>query len=295
LAPTGTGKTYETAYYVAKALERVTDEKYVILCGTKGQMVQYCKELQSILQTDNLNEYGIDLIESSSSLEEGRTKSRNEVRDGTIVAITTFAYASRRGFSKSHYAFVKYIDENTHVLIDEIDSFIENQRQNVPFGWRGRTNTVSGEVKSFYTTKCLVSDGTGNCTQCRMEQYDGNDYSFDTMYYVWRYQPRFVLEQRTHHTPNPHYELSGFISGAESFSDNVEITRLQESPAVRAVLLENDEDVRDFEGTVQDLIETAYKPTAWRSFISRDGVEITTSEVKEGLSEFLKSNIIEIQ
>jgi hypothetical protein len=244
-------------------------------------MIQYCKELQGILQTDNLNELGIDLIESSSSIEEGRTKSRNDVRDNTIVAITTFAYASRRGFSKSNYAFVKYIDDKTHVIIDEIDSFIENQRQNVPFGWRGRTVTVSGEVKSFYTTKCLVSDGTGNCTQCRMEQYVGNDYSFDSIYCVWKYQSRFKLEQRTHHTPNPHYDYSKLILGAESFSDTVEITRLQESQDVRDVLIEDDEDVRDFEGTVQDLIETAYRPTAWRSFISRDGVEISTNDVKD--------------
>lgn len=238
-------------------------------------------EFARLLETENISEYGIDLIEASGSLTYLKTQSRTEVRPSTRVAITHFTYASRKGISKYHYAFLKFIDAQTQLFIDECDSFVDAQRVSIPLGWRGRLFNVGGEPTYVHTAKCLVTSGNGNCTQCKMRKWDGNQFIRDIVYHIRVYGPRFRIESGDVPERLPFIDLEPYVEQRFAMTTTIEATVLREQAHPRAILFAEGTaiDPKDLVGCIIDLIETAYRPTAWRHFIHAQTGELTTDEV----------------
>ena len=181
LAATGSGKTHTIVTHIIPYLDSQSGnhDKFVIICANKDQMRQIAERFAKLLESDNINEQGIDLIEATGELRIGQAKSTDSVRDSTRVAITHYTYVSRRRFSTFYYVFLKFIDANTHVFIDEVDAFIDSQVANLPLGSRWRRMTKAGKIKNIQVMKCGMFHGFNNCTNCHMRRYDGNKLDVD--------------------------------------------------------------------------------------------------------------------
>ena len=282
LAPTGSGKTFNVGKHIAnRLLDKEETTKFVVLCSSKAQMTQFAEEFCRFLEADDINQFGIDLIESSGSIKHRETQSRDSVREGTRVAITHFTYVSRKGISRQHYSFLKFIDANTEVFIDESDNFVDSQRMQVQLGWRGKLYQNKGEPTYVHTTQCLVTSGSGNCAQCKMRRYDGINYTRNVEYQVRTYTPRYLIQNTDNYESNPHVDIDPYIERRVDIGTTVEAILLRENKDARELLFDDDEsnDPKDFVGAVTDLIETSHCPTGWRHFISLDGEELDTDEI----------------
>jgi superfamily II DNA or RNA helicase len=85
VAPTGSGKTHSIVTCIAPYLDSASANsyKFAVICSSKDQMEQVAKRFAVILESNNINKQGIDLIEASESLRVDDAVSRNSVREGT--------------------------------------------------------------------------------------------------------------------------------------------------------------------------------------------------------------------
>ncbi len=285
LASTGSGKTHNIVTSIAPLLdaESGNTDKFAIICSTKDQMEQIAKRFGDVLESTNINEQGIDLIEATQSMQIGQAISRETVRAvGTRVAITHYTYVSRKGFGLRHRAFLKFIDSTTNVFIDEIDAYVVSQTTNYPFGSRWRRIGTSGRFKYVRMTKCGMFHGFNNCMNCEMRQYDGNRLTTDKYnndIYTGIHEiidgepprrlPRIELDSRI---------LSRVIVGT------TEIRMLRQEVDPGEIRFDDESDFPDFVNIMEDHLKSAYLPTVHRPIIVLDGEEITR---KEFMDQFL--------
>lgn len=280
IAPTGSGKTHAIVVHVAKQL--ATNEggvKFAIICSSKDQMIQLAQRFTAVLDTDNINELGIDLIESTASIKIKGAKSRDAVRPVTRVAITHYTYISRRKFSLYYYAFLKFIDSNTHVFIDEVDAFIESQTTHYPLGSRKRRISRGGKIKNIHVGKCGMFHRSNNCTNCIMYKYNGNRLDVDeyrNLGYIT--VPEFM--EGTQLEALEHIDIESRIQSKLRIGTS-EIMMLKQTGDPGEIQFNNDESAADFKTTFDDHLDSAYLPTVHRSVITYDGEEITRDALIE--------------
>ncbi|WP_415878409.1 DEAD/DEAH box helicase family protein [Methylomonas sp. TEB] len=281
MASTGSGKTHTVVTHILPFLDKESgnQDKFAVICSSKDQMLQIAERFGRLLETDNINELGIDLIEATGDIRLGRAKSIDTVRSATRVAITHFTYVSRRRFSNYYYAFLKFIDQDTHVLIDEVDAFVESQVSNLPLGSRWRRYDKAGKIKNDQLMKCGMFHGFNNCANCTMRQYDG--YKIDVDQYrnlgyipVGEFMEGIGLERLEH------IDIDSRTVGKIRVGNN-EITMLRQYYEPGPVLFEQpgEDPMADFKAIFEDHMNAGYLPTVYRSVIVYNGEEITREEV----------------
>lgn len=282
ISPTGSGKTQAIVTLVAQYLDANSGnrDKFAIICSSKDQMIQIANRFAAILETDNINNYGIDLIESTSSLKVGKALSRDSVRDKgkTRVAITHYTYVSRRGFSKYYYAFLKYIDSNTHVLVDEIDAFVESQTRHYPLGSRKRRVASGGLYKNIHTAKCGLFHRFNNCLNCKMHKYDGTRLDIND-YRNLDYIPILEYMEGTQPKELEHINYEPRILATVRVNTN-EVQMLKQNPSPGPIVFDDDR-AADFTTTFEDLLDSSYLPTVHRSVILYNNEEISREDFIE--------------
>jgi hypothetical protein len=274
LAPTGSGKSYNIVTHIVDQLTpgHDSDQKFAIICSSKDQMKQFGDHFSEILNTDNINELGIDLIEAEGSLEVNRARSRKSVLPSTRVAITHYTYVSRRGFSKFYYSFLKFIDEKTHVFVDEIDAFIESQTSNYRLGSRWRQISNGLIVKKVNVRKCGMFYGSSNCINCEMRKYDGNWVSLDSFSNP-TYGSRFEFRTTDQREELGHFDYEHLVV-EKVIVGNTEIQMLQQHADSGEIEYSDNETPGNFETNFEDHIQAAYLPTVHRPIILLDDVKI---------------------
>lgn len=286
IAPTGSGKTYNLVTYIIPFLdsESGNQDKFAIICSDKDQMVQLSERFANILETDNINECGIDLIEATGDIRIGKARSVDAVKNTTRVAITHYTYVSRRGFSVHYYAFLKFIDENTHVFIDEMDAFIESQVTTLALGSRWRSYAKAGKIKHVQVPKCGMFHGFNNCSNCHMRQYDGYKIDVDN-YRNLGYVSVHEFMEGTQHEEMEHIDFDDRIVNRVRVG-NYEITMLSQVNDPGTIQFENPgvDPMADFRTIVDDHLNAGYLPTVYRPLIVYDDEEITREALVEQFS-----------
>jgi hypothetical protein len=296
-AGTGAGKTYGSARLVAEQLANwdsqfVEDEsnsalpiKVLHLVPSKDAMIQVMTEYQGALG-DDPREFGIDMIDATGTMKVGEVISRKKPRKNTRVVITHFTYFGRKGDSWHHYGIAGWVDGDTDVIIDEVDSFFESQTYRVPLGWRGKRRTVQGKITYLGVNQCPASSGSGNCASCRMSKYNGHTYIANNHNNLeYRYRPYLEEELlNTKKLQNNHVEFEHLVQETVLLNETTEVKLLAEcaDSNTRDIRFER-EDIQmgEFHEWVIDLINTSFAPTAWRSFINGPNGEMSTDEGKD--------------
>jgi hypothetical protein len=221
LAPTGAGKTHNIVTHIVSRLiqdgtapveQDDVAEKYVIICSSKDQMRQIGERFGAVLGSENINEHGIDLIEAEEGVSIGAARSRREVASSTHVAITHYTFVSRRQFGLEHYAFLKFIDENTHVFIDEVDAFVASQTFSIQLGSRYKRMGSDGISNNVRLHKCGMHDGFNSCMNCVMRKYDGYKVTVD-QFGVPVYQARHDFTDQDSNQQLEHIEIDQLERG----------------------------------------------------------------------------------
>lgn len=280
IAPTGSGKTHAIVTHISKQLaEKQKGVKFAIICSSKDQMRQLGERFSDILESNNINKYGIDLIESTASVDVKEAKSRDSVRTGTRVAITHYTYVSRRKFSQQYYAFLKFIDQNTHVFIDEADAFVESQTTHYPLGSRKRRISKGGKIKNIHVAKCGMFHGYSNCTNCIMHKYDGNRLDVDD-YRNLGYIPVMEYMEGTQLGALEHIEIESRLASKVRVGTS-EIMMLKQKQDSGQIQFDQDEYAADFKTIFDDHLDSAYLPTVHRPVVLYDDEEITRDALIE--------------
>lgn len=281
VAATGSGKTYTVVTHVARYLDAQSGnkDKFAIICSSKDQMIQVAKRFASILESDNINHQGIDLIESTCAIRIGGAKSREAVRDSTRVAITHYTYVSRRKFSQYYYAFLKFIDADTQVFIDEVDAFIESQTNHYPLGSRKRRITKGGKIKNIHVTKCGMFHGYNNCTNCLMNKYEGNRMNVDD-YRNLGYIPVKEVMEGTRLEPLEHIDIDPRTLATVRVGTS-EVSMLEQKNDPGPISFNDEGVAADFKTIFEDHLDSAYLPTVHRPIILYENEEITKDALIE--------------
>ena len=274
IAATGSGKTHAIVDHIAPLLDSSSGntDKFAIICSSKDQMRQIAERFGTALSSDNINEQGIDLIESGGTLQIQQAKSRDRVRDNTRVAITHYTYVSRRQFSPFYYAFLKFIDENTQVFIDEVDAFIQSQTVSLQLGSRWRQMGRDGIVKNVVLHKCGMFHHFNNCLNCVMEKYTGYQLSIDDFGNpVYKSQYEFLEGEKRQELK--HIELEPLVEAKVKVGSS-EVWMLKQSEDPGPIVFSDNNATTEFSTTFEDHLKSAYLPTVHRPFISYEGHEI---------------------
>jgi hypothetical protein len=281
IAPPGSGKSHAIVLSIVPFLDSRSgnSDKFVIICSSKDQMIQFAQRFAAALGSDNINAQGIDLIEATGSIKVGRAKSRDAVRKSTRVAITHTTYVSRRRFSQHHYAFLKFIDENTNVYIDELEAYIESQKTHYPLGSRKRRIAKDGKIKNIHVSKCGMFHNYNNCTNCIMHKYDGNRMDVDD-YRNLGYVPVSEFMEGTRLESLEHIDLeSRTLATVRVRTTEVSMLKQYEDPG--EIRFDDDGVMADFKSIFEDHLNSAYLPTVHRSVILYEGQEISRMDFIE--------------
>jgi hypothetical protein len=275
VAPTGSGKTHAVVVHVSTRLAAARDERFVIICSSKAQMRQLAERFADVLESDNINDLGIDLIEATGSLKVGKACSRDRVRasGGTRVAITHYTYVSRRRFSECYYAFLQFIDASTHVFIDEVDAFIESQTSLHPLGSRKRQISSGGKTKYSHVSKCGMFHGFNNCLNCTMHKYDGNRLDVDD-YHNLGYVPVAYYIEGTRMEELAHIDVDSRLAARVRVGVS-EVSMLRQTDDPGPMRFDDDCPAADFQSIFEDHLNSGYLPTVHRPVILHDDEEIT--------------------
>lgn len=280
IAATGSGKTHQVVTYIASCLDSDSgiDDKFAIICSTKDQMIQIGERFGNILESNNINELGIDLIEATGSIKINKAKSIRSVRDQTRVAITHYTYVSRRGFSQYYYVFLDFIDNTTQVFIDEIDAFVESQTAHYPLGSRKRTVSTAGKHKNIHVLKCGVYTQSNNCINCIQHKYDGNQLDIND-YLNLDYLPVNQSMTDIQREQLAHIELDDrLVSRVNVNTTEVTMLKQQEEPGELLFAAEDEPQV-DFSAVFFDHLDSAFLPTVHRPFIKYEDEEISREDL----------------
>ncbi|NUM37199.1 MAG: hypothetical protein HUU50_21860 [Candidatus Brocadiae bacterium] len=184
LAPTGAGKTTETALKIVERMRKKLPTIYV--ASQKSDMYQFLeKSLYPLMTETERKKVQIVSKEESSKIE-------GYPQDGIIITHKTFF--TRKGVSPYHYSAMlwagnKKAPKNVWVIIDEVQAYIENQKFIIKRGGRFAVKEFDehGVTRKEICEECLAFNNRGNCLQCKLS--DKN--------YLYC-QTNGILEIRTH-------------------------------------------------------------------------------------------------
>jgi hypothetical protein len=292
IASTGAGKTYGVVNYIVSklvetdSLSKKTRDKFVIICSSKDQMRQIGERFATVLESGNINAHGIDLIEAEEALVIGQACSIGEVRGTTRVAITHYTYVSRRQFSSEYYAFIRFIDDRTHVFIDEVDAFVSSQTASVALGSRFRRIGSNGITNNVRMHKCGMHGGFNNCRNCFMHMHDGFKISVDK-FGVPTYAPREEFIDADQNKALERVEIDDReLARVNVGTTEVRMLRQEDDPG-EMKFWDNHPLTADgkpktapsFAEMFYDLLQSAYLPTAHRPLILWDDKEVDRKEI----------------
>lgn len=173
-ANTGSGKTYNIANLVIN--NALNNQKTFVILATNTSLSDMHFEIWKVARS--LEVFDTQLTHSSddeypnivfvkSANDSIDMASRDNIpKDFNGVVITNFAFAGRYGHSQYLHQKLAYIDDNTHVIIDEADGYISNLQLTCQLGSR--------HVRNRMVSKCPINTGNNNCTNC-----EANHFSFD--------------------------------------------------------------------------------------------------------------------
>ena len=167
LAPTGGGKTTESANLVVERLRKKQCTVYV--ANQKNDLYQFRDTLFELLTEAEKKKVQIICREADK-----------EIEDSTLIVLTHKTYFKRKGFSNLHYATMLWLGKHeAWVIIDEVQAYVRDQNITLTRGGRFYNKKFKDHSisRKEIISKCLVSAGRGNCAYCNLckENYLASD------------------------------------------------------------------------------------------------------------------------
>ena len=227
-AQPGAGKT--TMITEEIITEVMAKNKVFVVVQGKDQMAQLAAALKNRLDSGDFTQFGIVFLEASETMPVGDDTSTAAIPDGALAVITHFTYAGRWGESSYLYSALKFVDDSTLVLIDEVDAYVDSLAMAHDFGGRAKRQVVGGQTQDRRIASCMVTNGSGNCSQCFAVHDIAADYSIGD-YHVPEFDQRLKFSSNIKHTPNPKYDYKRHNPVVETFNIGTnEITILYQTP-----------------------------------------------------------------
>jgi len=285
-ASTGSGKSYATAHRALEIIEQDEKARVFIFVTSRDQIKQFVLLFGDVLQLDKIADAGIDYVVSGGGFAIGQNVAEDRVRDAAKIVITHHGYVGRRGFYDRYFSIFDYIDENSYVFIDEVDSYIESITQPIRLGTRYKQFTMHGVKNYVNVARCPLQSGSGNCMNCTMKRYMTR-LTYDTTDHVYKYEPITRFDQSQTFTEYDWVDIDAMEVAKYHVDNNLEVLTLRQNddPSVLKMVTSCDEDkdrVVNVSEIIQDMIDASWRPTVYRNRIWDDNTncEISTDDMR---------------
>jgi hypothetical protein len=286
-AQPGAGKT--TMITAEVIIEVMAKNKVFVVVQSKDQMAQLAAALKIRLDTGDFKQFGIVFLEATESMPVGDDTSAASIPDGALAVITHFTYAGRWGESPYLYSALKFVDENTLVLIDEVDAYVDSLVIAHDFGGRAKRQVVGGQTQDKRIASCLVRSGSGNCSQCFAKHDNAAEYIIGD-YHVPEFSQHMKFSDNTIHKFTPKYDYKRHNAVVEIFNTGTnEITILSQTPEeevnVDLFHVRGGDNNINRNTTLEDMFKSVYCPTIHRPFIQGNNVEVYVPTIRKLMSQ----------